>query len=260
MQVSGTFISDGIELAYYETPAAEGAPERHYPVILVHGFASHAHMNWINPGWFEALTEAGYRTIAFDNRGHGASEKRHDMEDYGSHKMARDVKALADHLGIEKTHLMGYSMGARISTFVTRQTPEIIRSLVIAGMGYNLVRGIGNPEPIARALEAERAEDVTNPAARNFRDFAEQTKRDLKALAACIRSTRVAVEPEALANITVPVLVAVGTEDVIAGDGAELAALIPTARHWPIEKRDHMRAVGDESYKKGVLEFFAEND
>ncbi len=260
MRPTGTIKSDGIELAYYEQPPETGAPKRNHPIILVHGFASHSHMNWINPGWFDSLTEAGFHTISIDNRGHGMSEKRHDMSDYGSHLMARDVKALANHLNIEKAHIMGYSMGARISTFVTRDFPELVASVVIAGMGYNLVRGIGNPEPIARALEAPSADDVINPAAKNFRVFAEQTKSDLKALAACIRSTRVPVDAEDLAKIKMPVLVAVGTDDVIAGSGEDLAVLIPGAVHWPIPGRDHMRAVGDPAYKEGVLAFLEQND
>ena len=175
MEPTGTFISSGIKLAYFVQEPAENAPKRPFPIVLVHGFASNSHMNWITPSWFQTLTDAGYTTISFDNRGHGLSEKRHNIEDYGAHLMAGDVKALVDHLSIEKAHIMGYSMGARISAFVTRDYPEIMRSVTFAGMGYNLVRGIGNPEPIARALEAESVDDVTNPAARNFREFAEQT-------------------------------------------------------------------------------------
>ena len=257
MEPTGFFQSEGFNLAYYRQSATEkeGQPKRDQTVLLVHGFACHSHMNWINTSWFDTLTNAGYDVVSFDNRGHGASDKPHDMGSYGSHLMARDVKALHDHLGLDKVHIMGYSMGARISAFVTMQTPEILRSVTFAGMGYNMVRGIGNPEPIAQALEAEKASDVTNPAAKNFRDFAEQTKSDLKALAACIRSTRVPVTAETLAEIKVPALVAVGTTDVIAGSGEELAVLIPGAKHHPIPDRDHMRAVGDPVYKEGVVEF-----
>lgn len=255
MEPTGTFLSDGIELAYFEQKPAENSLKREFPILLVHGFASHSHMNWINTGWFSSLTKAGYHTISFDNRGHGMSEKRHDVKDYGAHLMAGDVKALTQHLGIGQAHVMGYSMGARISAFVTKLYPEVLASVTFAGMGYNLVRGLGNPEPIARALEAPRAEDVTNPTARSFRDFAEATKSDLLSLAACIRSTRMPVEVETLGEIKVPALVAVGTTDVIAGSGEKLAQLIPGAEHLPIPERDHMRAVGDEVYKQGVLDF-----
>ncbi len=254
MHPTGTFTSNGISLSFYEEkPDADAANGE--TIMLVHGFASHTNMNWVNTGWFKLLKNAGYHVVAFDNRGHGESEKRYELDDYGSDIMAADVKALVEHLNLGKVHLMGYSMGARISAFVTRDFPEILSSVTFAGMGYNMIRGIGNPEPIARALEAESADDVKNPAAKNFRVFAEQTGSDLRALAACMRSSRVPVTAETVGNIKVPALVAVGTTDVIAGDGARLAELIPGGQHLPIEGRDHMRAVGDQAYKDGVLAF-----
>ena len=52
-----------------------------------------------------------------------------------------------------------------------------------------------------------------------------------------------------------PLLIAVGTKDTIAGSPHELAALIPQARVLAIPDRDHMLAVGDRVYKEGVLAF-----
>lgn len=96
---------------------------------------------------------------------------------------------------------------------------------------------------------------MTNDTARSFRIFAEQTKSDLKALAACMRGPREKVPPEKLGEITVPVLVAVGSKDVIGGSGAALAELIPSAQFLEITGRDHMKAVGDSRFKQGVLDF-----
>ncbi len=96
---------------------------------------------------------------------------------------------------------------------------------------------------------------MTNPTARTFRAFAEQTGGDLKALAACIRSARSVISGEMLATLTMPVLVAVGTDDVIGGSATQLAALIPGAVALEIQGRDHMKAVGDRSYKEGVEAF-----
>jgi pimeloyl-ACP methyl ester carboxylesterase len=104
-------------------------------------------------------------------------------------------------------------------------------------------------------LEAESIDQVTNPTARTFRAFAEKTGSDLKALAACIRSSREPITREMLAGLACPVLVATGTEDVIGGDATELAAMIPGAIALPIPRRDHMLAVGDRVYKDGVLDF-----
>jgi len=50
--------------------------------------------NWVSPGWFKTLNDAGYRAIAFDNRGHGASSKSYDPADYHPTRMAGDAAAL----------------------------------------------------------------------------------------------------------------------------------------------------------------------
>lgn len=96
---------------------------------------------------------------------------------------------------------------------------------------------------------------MTNPTARTFRVFAEQTGSDLQALAACIRAAREPITADAVAKLRCPVLVAVGENDVIAGPAADLAALIPGAEALVIPGRDHMRAVGDRVYKEGVVDF-----
>ncbi len=204
------------------------------------------------------LTQAGRRVIAYDNRGHGRSGKLYDAEAYGAPSMAADGRRLLDHLGISQADVMGYSMGARIATFLALAHQDSVRSLVIAGLGINLVRGMVGSGPIARALEAPRIEDVTNDTARTFRSFAESTRSDLKALAACIRGPRERITPEQLATIAVPTLVAVGSNDVIGGSGAELASLIQGAQFLDIKGKDHMRAVGDAAFKQGVLDFLTQ--
>lgn len=243
-----TFSSDGVEIAYLD----EGEGD---PVLLIHGFASNVATNWEGPGWVRSLTEAGFRAVAYDNRGHGQSAKLYDTEDYGAPLMAEDARRLLDHLGIARADVMGYSMGARISAFLAIAHPERVRSLVFAGLGINMVRGVAGTGPIARALEADSIEEVTNQTARTFRAFAEQTQSDLKALAACIRSARAPITAEALGRLTCPVLVVVGEEDVIGGDPAPLAALMGNARAVVVPGRDHMRTVGDKAYKQAVLEF-----
>ncbi len=95
------------------------------------------------------------------------------------------------------------------------------------------------------------------PTGRVFRQFADQTRSDLKALAACIRGSRQVLTREEVARIAVPVLIAVGTHDRVAGSAQALAALIPGARSLDIPGRDHMLAVGDRVFKTAVLEFLA---
>jgi pimeloyl-ACP methyl ester carboxylesterase len=246
------FRYGSIEIAFLD----EGQGE---PIVLVHGFASTREVNWVQPGWVATLTRAGRRAIALDNRGHGQSSKLYDSADYHTDKMADDVRALMDHLGLERADVMGYSMGARICAFLVVKHPDRVRSVILGGLGIRLVDGVGLPESIAEALEAPALSAVSDPQGAAFRAFAEQTKSDLKALAACIRGSRQTLTRAQAAAIRVPALIAVGTKDPVAGSAHELAALIPGARALDIPGRDHMLAVGDKVFKAGVLKFLEGN-
>jgi pimeloyl-ACP methyl ester carboxylesterase len=246
-----SFRNDGVDIAYL----GEGEGE---PVVLVHGFASTKEVNWLHPGWISTLTRAGRRAIALDNRGHGASAKLYEPAAYHSAVMAEDVHALIDHLDIARADVMGYSMGARIAAFLALAHPERVRSVVLGGLGIRLVDGVGLPESIADALEAPALADVRDPQGRTFRAFAEQTQSDLRALAACIRGSRQTLSQQDCARLTMPVLVAVGGNDEVAGSAQELAALLPQGQALDIPGRDHMLAVGDRAFKQGVLDFLAQ--
>jgi pimeloyl-ACP methyl ester carboxylesterase len=224
-------------------------------VLLVHGFASSVKYNWVDPGWVGLMTRNGYRVIAYDARGHGESQKLYDPAAYQPALMMEDARRLLDHLGIARADVMGYSMGARLTAFLTLAHPERVRSAIFGGLGGNMVRPMAGTGPIAHALEAASIDEVVNPTARTFRAFAEKTGSDLKALAACIRGARDPISREMVGRIACPVLVATGTEDVIGGSATELAALIPGAEALPIPRRDHMLAVGDRVFKDGVLAF-----
>jgi pimeloyl-ACP methyl ester carboxylesterase len=250
-----SFSSGGVRIAFVDVPPATGAAD---PVVLVHGFASNHAVNWVNTLWIQALTRAGYRVIALDNRGHGQSEKLYRPEDYDSSIMAGDVRRLLDHLGIARADVMGYSMGARIAAHLAVIDPDRVRSLLLGGLGIRLVHGVGLPMNIADAMEAPGLDSLTDPMQRMFRAFAEQTKSDLKALAACIRGSRQTLSEQEVAGIRAPTLVSVGTADTVAGPAGELVSLMPNARALDIPGRDHNLAVGDKAHKQGVLAFLAE--
>src|SRR5215467_14745791 len=168
------FRNDQIEIAYLDE--GEGNP-----IVLIHGFASTAAINWVHPGWVTTLTKARRRVIALDNRGHGASSKRYDPAAYHSASMAEDVRALLDHLGVARADVMGYSMGARIAAYLALAHPERLRSIILGGVGKRLIAGGGLQENVVEALEARSIDDVTDPQGYVFRRFAEQTKSDLRA-------------------------------------------------------------------------------
>jgi pimeloyl-ACP methyl ester carboxylesterase len=245
-----SFHNGDVEIAYLD----EGEGD---PILLVHGFASTKNVNWVYPTWVSELKKNGRRVIALDNRGHGDSAKLYDPEKYGIPIMAGDVSALMDHLKIERADVMGYSLGSRMTAWLARYQPQRLRSAIFGGIGIGLIEGGGPGENVAEALEAASLEDVTDPVGRTFRAFAEQTRSDRLALAACLRGSRGLMTREEAAAISVPVLIAVGTADEIAGSARALAKIIPGSQVLDIPDRDHMRAVGDKVYKSGVLDFLS---
>jgi len=246
-----SFHHGAVEIAYLD----EGEGD---PILLVHGFASTKNVNWVYPTWVSELRKSGRRVIAFDNRGHGESAKLYDPAAYEIAIMASDITALMDHLNIERADVMGYSLGSRMTAVLARSKPERLRSAIFGGIGIGLIEGGGPGENVANALEVDSLDEVTDPVGRTFRAFADQTRSDRRALAACLRGSRRLMRREEAAGITVPVLIAVGTADEIAGSADALGAVIPGSRVLNIPNRDHMRAVGDKVYKSGVLDFLAE--
>lgn len=242
------FTTSGLSLAY--EVHGTGAP-----VLCVHGFASSGKVNWIDTGWVETLTEAGYQAITLDNRGHGNSDKPHDPELYYPAQMAEDAIALLDHLEIGRAAVLGYSMGARIAAFMGFSHPERVAAAIFGGMGTNLINGLTDGNDIIAGLRAPALSDLTHPTARQFRIFADHTGSDREALAACMETSRQPMARADVRRIEVPVLVAVGEADDMAGRPEALAELLPQGEAVLIPKRDHMRATGDKVFKSAALEF-----
>jgi pimeloyl-ACP methyl ester carboxylesterase len=248
--MDSSFRHGAVNIAFLD----EGEGE---PIVLIHGFASNKEVNWVQPGWVATLAADRRRVIALDNRGHGQSSKLYDPAEYHTRRMAEDVRALMDHLGVSRADVMGYSMGARIAAFLALDHGQCVRSVVLGGLGIHLVDGVGLPERIADALEARDLVEVTDEQGRQFRAFADQTGADRRALAACIRGSRQTLTREQAAAIRMPVMIAVGTKDTLAGSADALAALIRGARAIAIPGRDHMLAVGDRVFKAAVRDFLA---
>ena len=246
------FDSDGVPIAFMDE--GEG-----FPTLLIHGFGSNRRVNWVSTSWSRDLLAAGRRVIAFDNRGHGESGKPHDPAAYRMEILAEDARRLLDHLGVEQADVIGYSMGARIAASLALTHPERVRSAVFGGLGDAMVsRELFAPvEPLLAALAAKSLDEVNDPRGRTYRLFADQTGSDREALVACVLGARDRLTPHDAARISMPVLVAVGSEDAGAGSAEGLAALIPGAEAFTIPGRDHMKAVGDRAHKAAVLAFLA---
>ena len=223
------FQSGGVKLAF----RVDGAGD---PIVLVHGFASTHAVNWIEPGWADALVNAGRQVVMFDLRGHGGSDDLYDALDYDRGLMAADILALLDHLRIAQADIMGYSLGAMLSLRFAMDHPDRCRSVV-------------------EALLADSLHDAKTPVGRAFRAFADKNGQDREALAACYQVPRDKLTDADLARVEVPVLVVAGDRDEIAGSAERLAEPIPKGEAVTIPRRDHMRTVGDPTYKQAVLAF-----
>jgi pimeloyl-ACP methyl ester carboxylesterase len=241
-------MSDDVKIAYEVYGEGE-------PILLIHGFASNAKVNWQSTGWIDILTKAGRRVITIDNRGHGRSAKLYEPERYEARAMAGDSSNLIAHLGHERIDIMGYSMGARLAALLGIYHGAQVRSLIIAGLAANMITGVGGADEVAAALRAPSLAKARGAQGRAFRAFAEQTGGDLEALAACMSSHRALVSEAELAQIKVPSLVVVGDQDDIAGSLDPLVAAIPGAEGVVLPGKDHMKAVGDKAYKLTVLDF-----
>ncbi|MCB1438208.1 MAG: alpha/beta hydrolase [Nitratireductor sp.] len=228
-----------------------------FPILLIHGFASRKEINWVNTGWIRTLVQEGYRVIAFDNRGHGQSTRFHEIDRYSLPVMADDALGLLDHLGIDQAHVMGYSMGARITSRLAIDHGDRLERIVMAGNGYGMIDGGGDWDVVREALLAEDPASVTDARGIAFRSFADSTGSDRIALAACVTGVRETFSEAEFGLIRNPALVTIGTDDDVAGSGEKLAELIPNGVFMPIPGRDHMKAVGDRVYKQNVVSFLA---
>jgi pimeloyl-ACP methyl ester carboxylesterase len=227
------------------------------PVVLHHGFAADAGLNWVRPGIVGALIDAGRWVVTVDARGHGRSDRPHDPARYGEGRMADDLRAVIDELGADEVDLAGYSMGAVVAARLASDDRRV-RRLVLGGVGGGLTlrtdadarRPAGNA--IASALEADDPSAIPNRLTAAFRSFAESTGADRLALAAAARAIDAA--PITLDRITATTLVIVGRRDDLARRPDLLAAAIPGAR-LRITAGDHLGAVAEPAFVDALVEF-----
>lgn len=246
------FTSDGLTLAYDEF----GPPGAAKAIVLVHGFSSNKYENWKRMGWYDAIAGKGLRGFALDCRGHGESAKPHDAALYDRRAMARDVFALLDQAGVERAHLLGFSMGAHIALTAALEEPSRVDHLVVAGVGGRIFEPPRDPEGMAKAMEAASPDAIEDPMLKSFRHFADEQKEDRLALAACSRGPRDPITRDALAAIRRPTLVIAGNRDQLAGPPQGLADAIAGAKAVTLPGCDHFSMIAHGLFKASVFDFF----
>ena len=227
-QESQFFDSDGVQIHYVDQGEGE-------PVVLMHGFSGSAMRSFSEI--INALVSDGYRVIAYDARGHGASDKPTDADAYGL-PMVEDVRRLLDHLELDTAHLVGYSMGGRTLTKFLTAHPARIRTATIGGFGW--------PSPPRPRTEEELRAMFSR---RGLVD-------ELDPKASAILRTKLHeldVEEQELRRNAVPTLVMVGDSDTLLPAARNLAEVTATSQ-LVLVPGDHIAA---RQHPKFVTELLA---
>jgi pimeloyl-ACP methyl ester carboxylesterase len=198
-------------------------------VVLLHGFVGDVNIDWIRSGILDRLLDEGYRTIGYDARGHGLSDKPHDMDVYAGDALPNDTRALLDELGIERCALVGFSLGARTALRVAALDDRVTR-VVALGLGeQSLQRAQRGMSMVPDAMLTDDPDSIEHESIRHFREMADAIHGDKEALAAAIGAPRPEIV-DFIAEVTVPVLVVTGSDDVTAGAPDAFAAALPDGR------------------------------
>ncbi|MDB5678101.1 alpha/beta fold hydrolase [Sphingomonas bacterium] len=224
---------DGERLAWREV--GEGRA-----VVLIHGFFSDAHTNWIRYGHAATVAAAGFRVIMPDLRAHGSSAKPHDSAAYPPDVLMRDQFALIEHLGLTDYDLGGYSLGARTTMrmLASGATP---RRAILSGMGLTGItrtEGRGNH---FRHILTNLGSFKQGSSEWLAEAFLKTTKGDPVALLH-ILDTFVDTPEQEVRAVPMPVLVLQGSDDGDNGSARDLADALAHATYREIPG-GHMSAV-----------------
>lgn len=243
-----TFESAGARLHY--TDEGAGAP-----VVLLHGFAVNADLNFRRPGITAALARE-FRVVALDQRGHGLSDKPNGPGAYGL-QMVDDVLRLLDHLGLERAHVAGYSLGGFVAFKLAATRSDRLLSASVLGAGWESADGtafLKALERLADELEAGRGIGPLMGAlgAKSQKPslvhtlwvrFVTRVLNDPKALVGVVRGTpALAIREEELAEVRAPICSIVGARDPLVEGARALAGRVPVLHQHILEDADHMQA------------------
>jgi pimeloyl-ACP methyl ester carboxylesterase len=257
-----SFDSNGVKIRYTDQGKGE-------PVLLIHGFGVDAEKQWALPGVIKNLAK-DYRVIAYDNRGHGKSDKPHDPKQYGA-EMVEDAVRLLNHLKIKKAHVVGYSMGAIITAKLLVTHPDRVLTATLGGAGASRADDaemLGFMGRMAESLEQGKGigpliEALTPPG--KPKPSAEQVKainkfflafNDPKALAAVARGWKgLTVSDKQLKANRVPVLALIGADDPLKKGVDELRGRLADLKEVVIPGADHITAYTRAEFVQALRSF-----
>jgi pimeloyl-ACP methyl ester carboxylesterase len=283
--------SSGELKIWYESISPAGSPKG--TVLLVMATAGNA-LDW-PPQFVRAFVEAGYQVIRYDQRGTGMSdwvENWDPRNPYSVADMAGDVVAVLDALEIEKTHVVGLSMGGMIAQEVAIQYPDRVMSLtLLMTSGYigdpdlpgltsryfynSLLKGIpllkyrilgGEKnlikERVAKQISVVGYEGLDIQETAEFVLYDLRKRRGINVQALFQHQTAVSISGsryEKLKNLDIPTLVVHGTADqfIPVEHGKKLVEVIPNAKGLWLDGVGHVFPVPDmELLMKNILSHF----
>jgi pimeloyl-ACP methyl ester carboxylesterase len=235
---------DGVAIATYEW----GDPDAP-TVVAVHGFASSAIANWHVTGWTRELLRSGQHVLAFDQRGHGASDKPHSPADYSMKLLVGDLLEVIDTHLVDEFVLLGYSLGARVGWHAALDLPERMTRAVLGG--------IPDGDPLTRfEVDEARAFIAGGPRSgdrltMSYLDMAAgMPGNDLTALVSLVEGMRGGSQPDPQHPPQQPVLFATGTDDPIVDASRRLAAAAPHGEFLEIPGRNHFNAPTSKVFRE----------
>jgi pimeloyl-ACP methyl ester carboxylesterase len=217
-------------------------------IFLLHGFCSSSKVSWERNGWLDLLADAGREVVAPDLLGHGEAAKPHHPGAYAG----LEELAFAELKGTGSVDAIGFSMGARVALLIEAAHPGTFGRIVAGGLGNNLFVP-QDTEPAALAIEGRG--EATDPLIRAFASAASAPPNDPLALAACLRGAHRNVSPEDLAGVRCPVLVVVGSEDVLVQPVEPLAAALENSAVVTVPGVDHLGTMKGYGFLEAAFAF-----
>jgi len=261
----GQFVSNGVKLQFLESGIPNGEP-----VILVHGFAVNATLQWSMPGITRTLSDR-YRVIQFDNRGHGRSERPKEADQYGM-EMVHDIARLMDHLQIKQAHIVGYSMGAFLTHKFAATYPDRVKSIVLGGAGWlrdgqatdimdeisESLRTKKSLEPLFRALQPPGTRPISPQAIEASSKMA-LLINDPVALSYVAKGMKqLKLNEDEMKSVKVPTLCIVGERDPLCETARLLEGQRPKVKMHYIKSAHHMNAFELPVFRESILAFLKE--
>lgn len=260
--VTERFIdSAGVQLRYIEKGSGN-------PVILVHGYSVDLEFQWVDSGVFDSLA-SNFQVFAYDNRGHGKSQKFYSRDEYGI-ELANDVFRFMDARKIEKAHIVGYSMGAMIvARCLAMKQGRFLSATLGGGAGRFSITPEDRAqfESDARDMKARDLKahilrlwpnNVPKPSAIELERLNEDalSGRDVEALACARVSMEALVVPlEDLAATSGPMLGIVGTADPFKANLERLKEAMPSLELVMIADASHASCPSTPEFRAALKDF-----